>query len=69
MSSTVTRTPAASTEMALAHFARRISFETDCWDVHEPLASGQPDFVLFDVRSPGCSPRVTFSARPIFRIA
>jgi rhodanese-related sulfurtransferase len=28
-----------------------LTFETDCWDVHETL-SREPDFVLIDVRSP-----------------
>ncbi|MGL5911406.1 MAG: rhodanese-like domain-containing protein, partial [Phycicoccus sp.] len=27
-------------------------FETDCWDVHEELATGAPSFVLLDVRGP-----------------
>jgi rhodanese-related sulfurtransferase len=52
MSSIVTETQAASPEVALAHFERRLSLETDCWDVHEVLANGNPDFVLLDVRSP-----------------
>jgi rhodanese-related sulfurtransferase len=52
MSNAVTQTPAAAPEIALAHFARRLSLETDCWDVHEALAGGQPDFVLLDVRAP-----------------
>jgi rhodanese-related sulfurtransferase len=29
-----------------------LSFETDCWDVHAAITSGQPDFVLLDVRAP-----------------
>ena len=37
---------------AEAHFAGLLSFETDCWDVHEAMASGGIDFVLLDVRSP-----------------
>ena len=28
-----------------------MTFETDCWDVHDGLRKG-PDFVLLDVRSP-----------------
>ena len=52
MSNAVTRTPAAAPAEARAHFARRLGFETDCWDVHEALAGGQADFVLLDVRSP-----------------
>ena len=37
---------------ALAHFEASLRFETDCWDVHDALASGTPDFVLLDVRGP-----------------
>lgn len=48
----VTETPAAPPRAALDHFERRLGFETDCWDVHEVMDGGQPDFVLVDVRSP-----------------
>lgn len=48
----VTAVPAASSEDALAHFERRLTFETDCWDVHDALSRGAEDFVLLDVRSP-----------------
>jgi rhodanese-related sulfurtransferase len=51
MSNAVTHTPAAAPELALAHFRGRFGYETDCWDVHEALASGAPGFVLLDVRS------------------
>ena len=51
MSNAVTHTAAASPERALAHFRDRFGYETDCWDVHEALASGAPGFVLLDVRS------------------
>jgi rhodanese-related sulfurtransferase len=34
------------------HYARKLSFETDCWDVHEAMRTGQHDFVLLDVRGP-----------------
>ncbi len=44
--SAVSQIPAAASEQALAHFANLLSLETDCWDVHEALASGHPDFVL-----------------------
>ena len=37
--------PAASSEDALAHFERRLTFETDCWDVHDALSRGEDDFV------------------------
>ena len=52
MASLVTEIPAASPAEAAAHFARKLSLETDCWDVHESLRSGSPDFVLLDVRGP-----------------
>ncbi len=41
----------ASPGSAERHFAEKLAFETDCWDVHEALASGEPGFVLIDVRS------------------
>ena len=43
---------AAEPEEALAHFESLLRFETDCWDVHEAIESGEPGFVLLDVRSP-----------------
>jgi rhodanese-related sulfurtransferase len=48
----VTETDPAPSERAAAHFAARLALETDCWDVHEAMRSGAPDFVLVDVRSP-----------------
>ncbi|MGS0893872.1 rhodanese-like domain-containing protein [Burkholderia stagnalis] len=48
----VTDVPAADSPAALAHFEATLRFETDCWDVHDALASGAPDFVLLDVRGP-----------------
>jgi len=51
MPNAVTEVPAAPAAQALAHFAARFGLETDCWDVHEALASGAPGFVLLDVRS------------------
>ncbi|OJA54144.1 rhodanese [Burkholderia ubonensis] len=50
--SNVTDVPAAASPAALAHFEASLRFETDCWDVHDALASGAPDFVLLDVRGP-----------------
>lgn len=52
MRSTVTEIPAAPAAEALAHFSRRLAFETDCWDVHDAVTTGRQDFVLLDVRSP-----------------
>jgi rhodanese-related sulfurtransferase len=42
----VTTIAAAPAGIAHAHFAGLLSLETDCWDVHEALRSGSPDFVL-----------------------
>lgn len=50
--SQVTRFPAASPESALEHFQKRLTFETDCWDVHFGISNDCVDFVLLDVRSP-----------------
>jgi rhodanese-related sulfurtransferase len=52
MRSSVTLYPAAPSAQALLHFSRRLSFETDCWDVHDALSTGKQDFVLLDVRGP-----------------
>ncbi len=48
----VTEIPAAAPPLVAEHYARRLAFETDCWDVHHAFQSGQPDFVLLDVRGP-----------------
>jgi rhodanese-related sulfurtransferase len=48
----VTGVPAAESSAALAHFEKLLSFETDCWDVHEGLGQPTPGFVVLDVRSP-----------------
>lgn len=50
--SAVTGTPPAPSAQAAAHFAARLAYETDCWDVHHALTTGTADFVLLDVRSP-----------------
>lgn len=44
--------PAADHETARAHFAHRLSFETDPADLHFDMTHGLADFVLVDVRSP-----------------
>jgi rhodanese-related sulfurtransferase len=49
--SAVTEVPAAPAADALAHFEAEFAFETDCWDVHHAIGSGEKDFVLLDVRS------------------
>jgi rhodanese-related sulfurtransferase len=51
MTSLVSRVPAASAAAAAAHFEARLTFETDCWDVHESMRAGAADFVLADVRA------------------
>ena len=52
MPSHVSETPAASPEATAAYYARKLAFETDCWDVHDAITRGAQDFVLFDARSP-----------------
>lgn len=52
MTSPVSHVPAAPSDQALAHFGAGFAFETDCADVHQAVAGGVQDFVLFDVRSP-----------------
>lgn len=47
----VTETPAASPALAAAHFAARLSLETDPSDVHTDLQAGAADFVLVDCRT------------------
>ena len=48
--SLVSQFPAAPSAVALMHFSQRLSFETDCSDVHHSQQEGQVDFVLLDVR-------------------
>ena len=58
--SPVAQTPAAASAEAHAHFARRLSLETDCADVHEAMTHGggtPSDFVLLDVRGPAAHAR------------
>jgi rhodanese-related sulfurtransferase len=50
--SLVSAIPAASPATAAAHFATRLSLETDCSDVQACLADGTADFILLDVRGP-----------------
>lgn len=52
MPNNVIATPAATSPMAVTHFEAELIYETDCWDVHDALESGDPGFVLLDVRSP-----------------
>jgi rhodanese-related sulfurtransferase len=52
MSSNVTAVPAALSADARQHFAKRFTFETDCWDTHDAMSRNVQDFVLLDVRGP-----------------
>jgi len=47
--SAVTQIPAAPSTEASAHFANRLSLETDCADVAESMRDGTADFVLLHV--------------------
>jgi rhodanese-related sulfurtransferase len=51
MPSSVVEIAPADSAAALAHFESVFRFETDCWDVHDAMSKGRPDFVLVDVRS------------------
>jgi rhodanese-related sulfurtransferase len=50
MTTRVTATAAAPSNLAIKHFEEMLAFETDCWDVHESLKSPSPDFIVVDVR-------------------
>jgi len=52
MTSPVSEIAAASAAETVARYEARLAFETDCWDVHDSLASPVVDFILLDVRSP-----------------
>ncbi len=45
----VSEIPAASPEVAAAHFAARLSLETDCADVAAAMKAGEVDFVVLHV--------------------
>lgn len=45
----VSEIPAAPSEVAAAHFAARLSLETDCADVAASMKADQVDFVLLHV--------------------
>ena len=48
----VTEHAAADPAEAVAHFQTLLGLETDCWDVHQELMTGEPTFILLDVRGP-----------------
>jgi rhodanese-related sulfurtransferase len=52
MTSSITEIPPASAEAVVARYSERLSFETDCWDVHDAMSRNVADFVLLDVRGP-----------------
>ena len=52
MTTSVSQVKAASSKNALAYFEKRLTVETDCWDVNHAVTTQVPDFVLVDVRSP-----------------
>jgi len=52
MTTHVTETAAAPSELAVKHFEEMLAFETDCWDVHESMKSADRDFIVIDVRGP-----------------
>lgn len=45
----VTEIPAAPAEIVIDHFSKRLSVETDCWDVFSSMENGKQDFVLLHV--------------------
>ena len=47
----VAEVAAAPQADALAHFQGKLSYETDCWDVHSTQGFDERGFVLVDVRS------------------
>jgi rhodanese-related sulfurtransferase len=51
MKSAVTKIHPAEAEDAQTYFEQLMTYETDCWDMHEGLKMTNPDFVLLDVRS------------------
>ena len=59
MTTHVTETAAAPSELAIEHFRDMLAFETDCWDVHESLKSTNPDFIVVDVRGPNAFEKAT----------
>jgi hypothetical protein len=46
MTTHVTETSAAPSELAVRHFEEMLAFETDCWDVNESLKSSNTDFIV-----------------------
>ena len=47
----VLQTPAAEPDEARLHFASKLRFETDVWDVKTDMERGRSDFIVIDTRS------------------
>ena len=45
----VSAIPAATSQDAVSHFARRLTLETDCADVGASMKAGEMDFTLLHV--------------------
>ena len=50
--SIVSEVPAAAPNVIAEFYGQKLAFETDCSDVRQAMAVGNPDFVLIDVRGP-----------------
>ena len=50
--SIVSEVPAAAPNVIAEFYGQKLAFETDCSDVRQAMAAGNPDFVLIDVRGP-----------------
>ena len=50
--SLVSEIPCASPQDIAKRYSERLTFETDCWDVHDAMLHNRQDFVLLDVRGP-----------------
>ena len=49
--SPVAAIPAAAPDVAVRHFGTLLGVETDCWDVHESMSTGNQDFVLLQTNA------------------
>ena len=48
----VLESPPAEPDEAQVHFAAKLNFETDAWDVKTDMERGRSDFIVVDTRSP-----------------
>jgi rhodanese-related sulfurtransferase len=51
MTTHVTATQPVPPPHAADYFSRKLSLETDCWDVRESMRGGGQDFIVLDARS------------------